>query len=153
MPDHVPKEQIEQSIKQELERTLAERVGRYLQISSCSFGPSAQFSAASVECGLLYRDGYFYACIALSQAIADSLVRSLCLQNGWEPARNFQSNVEKLCLRGVISDQAGKYLAKIWEKRNDYYNLNFNLAVDRQVLEDLAREKVRLLAQAEKEIY
>ena len=153
MPENIPKEQIEQSIKQEFERTLADRAARYLQISSCSFAPSAQFSAASLECSLLFRDGYFYACIALSQAIAASLVRSLCLQNGWEPAKNFQNNVEKLCLRAIIPDKAGKFLAKIWEKRNDYYKLNPNLVADRQTLEDLAREKVRLLAEAEKEIY
>ncbi len=153
MPTNVPKEQIEQSIKQEFEKTLADRAARHLQISSCSFAPSAQFSAASVECGLLFRDGYFYACIALSQAIAESVVRSLCLQSGWEPARKFQNNVEKLCLRGIIPDKAGKSLAKIWEKRNDYYKLNLNLVADRQALEGLAREKVRLLAEAEKEIY
>jgi len=153
MPENVPKEQIEQSIKQEFEETLADRVARHLQMSSCNFAPSAQFSAASFECSLLFRDGYFYACIALTQSIADSLTRSLCHKNGWEASRNFQANVEKLCVRGIISDKAGKVLVKIWEKGNDYYNLNPNLAPDRRALEDLAREKIRLLAEAEKEIY
>ncbi len=153
MPANVPKEQIEQSIKQEFEKSLPDRVARHLQISSCAFAASAQFSTASLECSLLFRDGYFYACIALTQAIADSLARSLCHKNGWEPSRNLQTNVEKLCVRDVISDKAGKALVKIWEKRNDYYNLNPNLAPDRRALEDLAREKIRLLAEAEKEIY
>ena len=153
MPENVPKEQIEQSIKQEFERSLPNRVARHLQINASVFIPSAQFSAASFECSLLFRDGYFYACIALTQAIADSLARSFCHKNGWEASRNFRVNVEKLCVRGIISDKAGKALVKIWEKRNDYYNLNPNLAADRRALEDLAREKIRLLAEAEKEIY
>lgn len=153
MPANVPKEQIEQSIKQEFEKSLPDRVTRHLQISSCAFTASAQFSAASVECSLLFRDGYFYACIALTQAIADSLARSLCHKSGWEASRKLQTNVEKLCVRGIISDKAGKALVKIWEKRNDYYNLNPNLASDRRALEDLAREKIRLLVEAEKEIY
>jgi len=153
MPENIPKEQIEQSIKQEFEETLADRVARYLQISSSSFAPSAQFSAASFECSLLFRDGYFYACIALSQSIAESLVRSFCHKNGWEAGKNFQANVEKLCVRGIISDKGGKALVKIWEKRNDYYNLNPNLTPDRRALESLAREKIRFLVEAEKEIY
>ena len=59
------------SIKQEFEQTLSERVERYLQVKPHEIIPDAPFAVPSAECSLLFRDGHFYACIALVQAVAE----------------------------------------------------------------------------------
>ena len=59
------------SIKQEFEQTLPERVERYLQVKPHEIIPNAPFAVPSAECRFLFRDGHFYACIALVQAVAD----------------------------------------------------------------------------------
>ena len=38
-------------------------------------------------------------------------------------------------------------------RRNDYHHLNPNVETDRQTLEELAKEKARLLAEVESEIF
>ena len=66
------------SMKQEFEHTLPERVERYLQIKPHGIIPNAPFVAPSSECSLLFRVGHFYACIALAQAVAEAIVRYMC---------------------------------------------------------------------------
>tara|TARA_B100000315_G_C14401590_1_gene506723 strand:+ start:364 stop:645 length:282 start_codon:yes stop_codon:yes gene_type:complete len=66
------------SMKQEFEHTLPERVERYLQIKPHGIIPNAPFAAPSSECSLLFRVGHFYACIALAQAVAEAIVRYMC---------------------------------------------------------------------------
>ena len=103
--------------------------------------------------GFGFRDGHFYGCIAMTQAVAEALVRFLCERNLWKPAKVFETNVENLRKRGVISDGLKDSFLKIWEKRNDYHHLNNNVERDRQVLEELAREKASLLAKVENEVF
>ncbi len=62
------------SMKQEFEQTLLERVKRYLQVKPHGIIPNAPFSVPSSECSLLFRDGHFFACIALVQAVAEAIV-------------------------------------------------------------------------------
>ena len=47
------------SIKQEFEQTLAERVERHLQVKPHEIIPNAPFAAPSAECSLLFRDWYY----------------------------------------------------------------------------------------------
>lgn len=144
--------QVEDSIKQEFEQTLADRAVRYLQVKPHQIVPYTHFSAASAECSLLFRDGHFYGCIALTQAVAEALVRFLCQRNSLKPAKDFKQNVDKLAGK-LISDKLKQSLLKIWDKRNDYHHLNPNVKTDCQALEELAREKARLLAEVEREVF
>lgn len=153
MHELIQQKQIEDSIKQEFEQTLSDRAARYLHVKPHGIIPYEHFSAASAECSLLFRDGHFYGCIALTQAVIESLARFLCQRNSWKPAKKFEKNVEKLSARNVISGKLKKSLLRIWEKRDDYHHLNPNVEVDRQALEELAREKVRLLAEVESEVF
>jgi hypothetical protein len=149
----IRRRQVEDSMKQEFEQTLSDRVTRYLQVKPHEIVPYTHFSVASAECSLLFRDGHFYGCIALTQAVAEALVRFLCQSNSWKPDNDFERNVNNLHGRNFISDKLKESLLKIWERRNDYHHLNPNVKTDHQALEELAREKAGLLAEIESEVF
>jgi len=68
----------EDSLKQEFEQTLLSRVQRYRKVNPHGVIPYTKFTPASAECTLLFRDGLFYGCIALTQAVTEAIVRFLC---------------------------------------------------------------------------
>jgi hypothetical protein len=141
------------SIKQEFEQTLPERVKRYLLVKPHKIIPNAPFTVPSTECSLLFRDGHFYACIALVQAVAEAIVRYMCDIDFGRHDKVFEKNVEKLHTRKFIDDSLQKALLKIWEKRDDYHHLNSNVKSDRDTLEKLAKDKTCLLVEIESEIF
>jgi len=149
----IEQKQVEDSIKQECVGTASIRATRYLQVKPHIIIPNEHFAAASAECSLLFRDGHFYGCIALTQAVAEALVRFLCKTNSWRPAKEFEKNVKKLSERNFISNKLKQSLLRIWERRDDYHHLNPGVETDRQALEELAREKTRLLAEVESEVF
>lgn len=149
----IQKKQVEDSIRQEFEGTLADRVARYLEVKPHQIVPYTHFAVVSAECSFLFRDGHFYGCIALTQAVAEALVRFLCKKNSFGPAKDFEKNVEKLSVRKFISNKVKESLLTIWQRRDDYHHLNPNVATDRKTLEELAREKTRLLVEVESEIF
>ena len=115
--------------------------------------PYTKFAPASAECTLLFRDGHFYGCIALSQAVTEAIARFLCQKNGWRPASTFEKNIEKLQTRQFISEEMKNKFLKLWSKRDDYHHLNPSIETDRVKLEEIAYEKVLLLKQIESEIF
>ena len=141
------------SIKQEFELTLEERVERYLQVKPHKIIPNAPFAAVSAECSLLFRDGHFYACIALVQAVAEAIVSYICDINFNKHYRVFEKNVEKLHIRKSIDDKLQEALLEIWSRRDDYHHLNYNVKSDRQTLQELAKQKACLLVEVESEIF
>lgn len=142
-----------ESIRQEFEQTLPERVERYLQVKPHIIIPNAPFAVPSSECSFLYRDGHFYACIALVQAVAEAIVRYICDRDFRKHGKDFKKNVEKLYKGKFISDKMRESLLKIWQKRNDYHHLNSSVESDRRTLEKLAKEKTCLLVEVESEIF
>lgn len=141
------------SMKQEFEQTLPERVERYLQVEPHGIIPNAPFAAPSSECSLLFRDGHFYACIALVQAVAEAIVKYMCDIDFKKHDKVFEKNVEKLHTRKLIDDKLRESLLKVWDKRDDYHHLNSNVKSDRQTLENLAKEKACLLVEVESQIF
>jgi hypothetical protein len=102
-----------ESIIQEFEQTLPERVERYLQVKPHMIIPNVLFAVPSSECSFLYRDGHFYACIALVQAVAEAVVKYICDVDFSRHGRVFEKNVEKLYERKFISDKLRESLLKI----------------------------------------
>ncbi len=141
------------SIKQEFEQTLSSRVERYLKVKPHGIVPFTVFAPVSAESTLLFRDGHFYGCIALSQAVAEAITKFLCQKNGWKPKKNFEENVKKLQVRKFISEDIKNKLLQIWEKRDDYHHLNATIETDRKKLEDLAYDKILLLKEIESEVF
>jgi hypothetical protein len=140
-------------IKQEFEQTLSERAERYLLVKPHEIIPNGPFAAPSAECCLLFRDGHFYACIALTQAVAEAIVRYICDIDFHGHNKVFEKNVEKLYARKLIDDELRSNLLKIWEKRDDYHHLNSGVQADRNTLQELCHEKASLLVKIESEIF
>jgi hypothetical protein len=154
IPDRlIQQKQIEDSIKQELDQTLSSRTERYLKVKPHGIIPCTRFAPASAECTLLFRDGYFYGCIALTQAVAEAVARFLCQKNSCKTEKKFENNVDKLHTRNFISKKIKDAFLKIWDKRDDYHHLNSGVATDRKTLEEIAYEKILLLKEIEVEIY
>ena len=149
----IQRKELEDSLRQEFEGTLPDRVARYLEVKPHEIVPDRHFAPVSTECALLFRDGHFYGCIAMTQAVTEALVRFLCERNSWSPKDDFLTNVRKLREREKISDEVGKALRKIWRRRNSYHHLDAGVARGRRALENLAREKARLLAEVEREVF
>jgi hypothetical protein len=144
--------QIEESLKQEFDQTLREKLLRYLKVKPHTIIPNMKFATASAEFSLLFRDGHFYGCIALVQAVAEALVRFLCQRNKMRVGK-FDRNIDRLFEKKVITFNLKESFLEIWEKRNDYHHLNSTIETDRQELEKIAEEKAKLIVEIEKEIF
>jgi hypothetical protein len=142
-----------ESLEQEYESTLSMRVERYLQVKPYEIIPNTPFAAPSSECSLLFRDGHFYACISLVQAVTEAIVRYICDINFNSHDKVFEQNIIKLNNRNFINDKLKDAFIKVWEKRDDYHHLNSVIESDRKSLEILAKDKICLLNAIEKEIF
>ena len=107
----------------------------------------------STECASLFRDGHFYGCIALAQAVAEALVRFICQKNSQRASSDFQKNVATLSRRNLISDELKGRFLEIWERRNDFHHINPNIERNREELAKLARGKAQLLVEIESAIF
>ncbi|MCK5269805.1 MAG: hypothetical protein KAJ46_03435 [Sedimentisphaerales bacterium] len=140
-------------LRQDYENTLTDRIRRHLEVKPCPIIAGHHFSYVSSECFRLFRDGHFYGCIALTQAVAEALVRFLCNRNDWKPNKVFEKNLEKLVERNFISEEIRSYLNQIWKERDDYHHLNTTIENNHKKLEKLARKKLEFLNEVESEIF
>ena len=147
------KKLVEDDLRQEYENTLRDRISRHLEVKPYPIIAGHHFSYVSSECFRLFRDGHFYGCIALTQSVAEALVRFLCSRNNWKPDKVFEKNLEKLVERNFISEEIRNYLIQIWKERDDYHHLNATIEKDRKKLEKLARKKLEFLNKVESEIF
>lgn len=145
-------EVLKQSIKDELERTLDERANRLTQAKNMGIVPYGVFGAPSVECIDLFRDGHYYGCISLIQAVTEAIVRLVwqvkCDKKNTSEGK-FKDNLDSLHKRGFIKDQLKATIDTIWEGRNSFHHLKLDLENDHRDLEQLAADKLQLLAKVE----
>jgi len=140
-------------LRSEFEATVAERAERYLRAQHHGVVAGTPFAGASSESIRLFRDGHFYGCISLSQAVGEAVVRHMCRSNRWKPAENFEENVTTLKRRRFIDGRLERLLLDIWRYRDDYHHLKDNIEVDRKKLERLAFVKIRALAEIEAVVF
>jgi hypothetical protein len=143
----------EDSLRQSFDQTLSERAQRYLKIKPHGIIPFTPFAPPSSECGLLFRDGHFYGCIALTQAVAEAITRFLCTKNGWKPAKVFETNIDKLQKRGFISNDIKNKFLNLWQNRDNYHHLNPKIGTNLKELESIAFEKILCLKEIEAAIF
>jgi len=146
--------ELEHTLKAECLSTISDRITRYLELDFIKVTPNTHFASISAECILLYRDGYFFACIALCQAIAEALVRFMCEGSkfGASISQDFEENVEKLRKRNIKPD-CSKLLKEIWEGRDDYHHLNPKVPTERNKLQAIAKSKIIALHNVESEVF
>jgi hypothetical protein len=140
------------SLKEEFNSTLEERITRYQELDFIKITPNAHFASVSSECILLYRDGHFLACIALCQAVAEAIARMMCEKSKFKPSKDFEENVEKLQSRKIVPDCA-QLFNEVWKGRNDYHHLNPNIPTERNELQNIAKSKIVALHEIESKVF
>lgn len=149
----IQKKQLEDDLRSEFEGSIRVRVARYLEVKPHEIIAHTHFSRVSTEISALFRDGQFYGCIALSQAVGEALVRYMCQKNGFRPGKGFENNLEKLGRRHFLSATVKNQLAELWSGRDDYHHLNSSIEQDHNNLQELASKKAHLLMEIEKEVF
>ena len=154
IPKAIKRRQLEDTLRGECLSTISDRVSRYLELNFIEITPNEHFASISAECILLYRDGYFFACIALCQAVAEALVRFMCERSkfGASISQDFKENVEKLRKRNIKPD-CSELLKEIWEGRHDYHHLKSEVPTERSRLQSIAKSKIIALHKVESEVF
>jgi hypothetical protein len=150
----IRRRELEDTLRQECLGTINQRITRYLELNFTELTPNEPFASISAQCILLYRDGYFFACIALCQAVAEALVRFMCERSkfGASVSKNFEENVEKLRTRNIKPD-CSKLLEEIWEGRPDYHHLNPKVPTEIIELQVIAKSKMIALHDIESKVF
>jgi hypothetical protein len=145
---------VEDAIRNEVLGTLSERAERWIEVRGLPMIPDGRpFAAPSVECRALFRDGYYLGCIALTQTVAEAIVRYVWqIKHGKKPIKSpeFEKSLEDLSSRGFITADTKDKIERIWDGRNNYHHLNPSVETDCGKLETVAREKLLLLGDVEK---
>lgn len=133
---------------------LAGRANRAARTSVHGIIPGRFFSAASSECRDVFIDGHYYACISLSQAVAEGLARFLGDLHKVGAKKDPSKRVERLHSIGVITKGVLEAFCRIWgNDRNTFHHLNPDIPTDYQLLECRAEECVQALLEIESEIF
>ena len=105
--------QIEASLRDEVLRTLSDRAARFLQVRGMVLVPDAPFAAPSAECAAQFRDGHYFGCIALTQAVLEAVVRHMwqvTAQEEAEPGRELREKprrpAQEAAHQRCVEDQA-----------------------------------------------
>jgi len=136
------------------EHRLAARVERAGRTSVHGIIPGHFFSAASSECRDAFIDGHFYACISLSQAVAEALSRFLGDIHKVGAKKDSAKRVEQLRRAGAISQPASDAFACIkGNDRNAFHHVTPDIPTDYEELERRAEECVNALLTVESEVF
>lgn len=147
---------IEDSIKNEVLRTLSDRADRFLQVRGTVLVPDGPFAAPSVECAEQFRDGHYFGCIALTQAVLEAVIRHVWqvkLKKKPNKEGSFEKNLEALHKKKFISDERKTKLDQMWADRHSFHHLRPSVESDRQKLEETARNTLKLLNDLEQEFF
>lgn len=149
----IKRKQLEDSLKQDFLATLNERISRYQELDFIKITPNSHFASVSTECILLYRDGHYLACIALCQAVVESIVRLMCERSKFSSISNdYEKNVEKLYKRNIKPD-CNELFKEIWKGRHQYHHLNPEIPIERSKLQKIAKSKMVTLHRVESTVF
>jgi hypothetical protein len=135
------------------EGSRVDRVNRECALDPLPLIPATPFASASSECLDLYRDGHFYGCISLSQAIAEALVRLLCDCNKFKPGKVFEKNLERLRTRRFITAEFERDALEIWADRDVFHHMSPSVPIDLERLSSKAKSNIERLLHLERAIF
>lgn len=147
---------IEDSIMNEVLRTLSDRADRFLQVRGTILVPDGPFAAPSVECAEQFRDGHYFGCIALTQAVLEAVIRHVWqvkLKKKPNQEGSFDKNLEALHKKKFIGDEWKTKLDQMWADRHSFHHLRPSVESDQQKLEATARNTLKLLNDLEQEFF
>jgi len=149
----IKRKQLEETLRGDFLATIDERISRYQELDFIKLTPNTHFAFVSVECINLYRDGYFFACIALCQAVAEAIVRLMCERTKFPSiSDDYEKNVENLQKRKIEPD-CSELFNEIWRGRNGYHHLNPKIPIERSKLRDIAKSKILTLHKIETKVF
>lgn len=152
----IKRHQLQDNLEQDFLASINDRISRYLELDFIQVVPKTYFAPITIECILLYRDGYFFACIALCQAVAEALLRFVCERNdrGSKGFVKFETNICKLReLKDKIPLDWIETFEKVWENRNDYHHLNPDVPTQKEKLREIAKDKIVALLDIESKVF
>jgi len=117
--------------------------------------PNHYFSYVSSECQLLFKNGYYYGCIALCQSVAEALARFMFEKwTGEPPAEKFGANIHKIRNNDVQPD-VSNMLEDIYggQERQDFHHLNKTVPTEYEQLRVMATDKINLLNKVESQVF
>lgn len=156
-PDPVAeRRRVEESIRDEVLRTLSERADRFLQVRGTAIVPDGPFAAPSAECAEQFRDGHYFGCIALTQAVLEAVIRHVWQVKFKKKANqegSFEKNLEALHKKKFIGDDWKAKLDRMWAERHSFHHLRPTVESDQQKLEATARNTLTLLNGLEREFF
>jgi hypothetical protein len=147
---------IEDSIKNEVLRTLSDRATRFLQVRGTIHVSDSPFAALSVECAEQFRDGHYFGCIALAQAVLEAVIHhvwQIKLKKKPNQEGSFDKNLEALHKRKFISGEWKTKLNQMWAERHSFHHLRPSVESDQKKLEEKARTNLNLLNEIEQEFF
>jgi hypothetical protein len=147
---------VEGSIKNEVLHTLPERAAGFLQAGGMILVPEGPFAGPSAECIKQFRDGHYYGCVALTQAVIEAIIRhvwqvKLCKRKSQEG--DFEKKLEALQKKGFINDEWKTRLDQMWAHRHAFYHLRPSVESEQRVLEETARNNLKLLDELERDFF
>ncbi len=149
----IKRKQLEENMQREFFATIEERISRYQELDFIKVTPNTYFAFVSVECINLYRDGYFLACIALCQAVAEAIVRLMCERSKFNSiSQDYEENIKNLNKRAIQPD-CDALFREIWKDRNNYHHLNTTVPTERSKLQDIAKSKIISLHDIELKVF
>jgi hypothetical protein len=147
-------EALKRSLQSEFEQSIDARIERYRSVDHQRFIGNHHFAHASHECLLLYRDGYFTACIMMTQAVADGILTFVSERNGVHQAdrETKQSLASRMQQSDILNYEFVEAFCRIQRSfRNDLHHMNPPVA--KIALEPIARKNIESLASIEREIF
>jgi uncharacterized protein YutE (UPF0331/DUF86 family) len=145
---------MKQSLHSDLERTIEQRIDRYLAVNHQWVTGNHHFAHASAECLDLYRDGYYLSCIMVTQAVSEGITRFVADRNGvtQQQGEKKQDVVRRMAQSGIVTNAFCTAFEQIQRSfRNDLHHMNPPVAtID---LEAVAKRNITDLASIEREIF
>jgi hypothetical protein len=114
------------------------------------------FAALSVECAEQFRDGHYFGCIALAQAVLEAVIHhvwQIKLKKKPNQEGSFDKNLEALHKRKFISGEWKTKLNQMWAERHSFHHLRPSVESDQKKLEEKARTNLNLLNEIEQEFF
>ena len=147
---------IEVSIKHEVLRTLSDRAARFLQVRAVPRTPDSPFAAPAAECAAQFRDGHYFGCIALTQAVLEAVIHHIWqvkIRKTPHQKRSFEHNLNALHKKQLISEAWKSQLDQMWADRYRFSCLRPSEESERQQLETMARHLLTLLNELEQAFF
>lgn len=156
MPDSdqiIKKRIAKETIEQLIALNRDEMVERKVEADIHPIIPNTHFAGVSTECAESFIVGHYYASISLAQSIAEGLIKFIAEKKGWKPKGDFEVNVDECLKKTFITTNQSQQLKEIWKNRNDYHHLNKNIPKDNAILREIAKQKIKLLSELEKDLF